>query len=164
MAGSRYELTRTSAATSTSTPSTPSTLTHADGSADTHVARDGDVSGKIRRRRQRTMVDAQARVHRRTVLKLDCLLLPFLATLFLFNSLDKSNVCLSQTTFASAARGSGSAPERERNVWLTGTPDRQRRVGAFHDRHRPRQRRSQYSGCALLCLLRRAAARGRGAW
>jgi hypothetical protein len=32
------------------------------------------------------------RLHRRTLLKLDCLLLPFLALLFLFNSLDKANV------------------------------------------------------------------------
>lgn len=31
-------------------------------------------------------------LHRRTLRKLDCLLLPFLALLFLFNSLDKSNV------------------------------------------------------------------------
>jgi hypothetical protein len=33
-----------------------------------------------------------SRLHRRTLLKLDTLLLPFLALLFLFNSLDKSNV------------------------------------------------------------------------
>lgn len=33
-----------------------------------------------------------SRLHTRTLLKLDCLLLPFLALLFLFNSLDKSNV------------------------------------------------------------------------
>jgi len=39
-----------------------------------------------------------AKVHRRTLLKLDYLLLPFLALLFLFNSLDKSNV-RSLTTF-----------------------------------------------------------------
>jgi hypothetical protein len=32
------------------------------------------------------------RLHRRTLLKLDCLLLPFLALLFLFNALDKANV------------------------------------------------------------------------
>ncbi|KAF2125647.1 MFS general substrate transporter [Dothidotthia symphoricarpi CBS 119687] len=32
------------------------------------------------------------RVHRRTLRKLDCVLLPFLALLFLFNSLDKSNI------------------------------------------------------------------------
>ncbi|EDU39624.1 MFS general substrate transporter [Pyrenophora tritici-repentis] len=32
------------------------------------------------------------RLHRRTLLKLDCLLLPFLALLFLFNALDKSNI------------------------------------------------------------------------
>ena len=38
-------------------------------------------------------VDLQ--LHRRTVLKLDCLLLPFLALLFLFNALDKANVCAS---------------------------------------------------------------------
>ncbi|KAF2275465.1 MFS general substrate transporter [Westerdykella ornata] len=31
-------------------------------------------------------------IHRRTLWKLDCLLLPFLALLFLFNSLDKSNI------------------------------------------------------------------------
>ncbi|KAF1935587.1 MFS general substrate transporter [Clathrospora elynae] len=31
-------------------------------------------------------------LHRRTLLKLDCLLLPFLALLFLFNALDKSNI------------------------------------------------------------------------
>jgi len=31
-------------------------------------------------------------LHRRTLLKLDCLLLPFLAVLFLFNALDKANV------------------------------------------------------------------------
>jgi len=36
------------------------------------------------------MVDS--RIHRGTLLKLDCLLLPFLALLFLFNALDKSNV------------------------------------------------------------------------
>lgn len=35
-------------------------------------------------------VDAD--LHRRTVLKLDCILLPFLALLFLFNALDKANV------------------------------------------------------------------------
>ncbi|KAF2194956.1 MFS general substrate transporter [Zopfia rhizophila CBS 207.26] len=34
----------------------------------------------------------QKRLHKRTLLKLDCLLLPFLALLFLFNSLDKSNI------------------------------------------------------------------------
>ncbi len=33
-----------------------------------------------------------ARLHRTTLLKLDCLLLPFLALLFLFNALDKANV------------------------------------------------------------------------
>lgn len=33
-------------------------------------------------------------LHKRTLRKLDTLLLPFLALLFLFNSLDKSNVCL----------------------------------------------------------------------
>lgn len=32
------------------------------------------------------------RLHRRTLLKLDCILLPFLALLFLFNALDKANV------------------------------------------------------------------------
>lgn len=32
-------------------------------------------------------------LHKRTLRKLDLLLLPFLALLFLFNSLDKSNVC-----------------------------------------------------------------------
>jgi hypothetical protein len=32
------------------------------------------------------------RLHRRTLRKLDCLLLPFLALLFLFNALDKANV------------------------------------------------------------------------
>ena len=35
-------------------------------------------------------VDPQ--LHNRTLLKLDCLLLPFLALLFLFNALDKANV------------------------------------------------------------------------
>jgi hypothetical protein len=35
-----------------------------------------------------------AALHRRTLRKLDWLLLPFLALLFLFNSLDKSNVGL----------------------------------------------------------------------
>jgi hypothetical protein len=48
----------------------------------------------------RTMLDndddehptIHSRLHKRTLLKLDCLLLPFLALLFLFNSLDKSNV------------------------------------------------------------------------
>jgi hypothetical protein len=38
-----------------------------------------------------------ARLHRRTLLKLDCLLLPFLALLFLFNALDKANVSILQT-------------------------------------------------------------------
>jgi hypothetical protein len=33
-----------------------------------------------------------SRLHRRTLLKFDCLLLPFLALLFLFNALDKANV------------------------------------------------------------------------
>ncbi|KAJ4337796.1 hypothetical protein N0V95_008228 [Ascochyta clinopodiicola] len=33
-----------------------------------------------------------SRLHKRTLLKLDCVLLPFLALLFLFNSLDKSNI------------------------------------------------------------------------
>lgn len=37
---------------------------------------------------------ADPHLHRRTLLKLDCLLLPFLALLFLFNALDKANVCL----------------------------------------------------------------------
>jgi len=32
------------------------------------------------------------RLHKSTLRKLDCLLLPFLALLFLFNALDKSNV------------------------------------------------------------------------
>ena len=50
----------------------------------------------------RTMLDndddeqitATSSVHKRTLLKLDTLLLPFLALLFLFNSLDKSNVSI----------------------------------------------------------------------
>lgn len=37
-------------------------------------------------------VDPQ--LHQRTLWKLDCLLLPFLALLFLFNALDKANVCI----------------------------------------------------------------------
>jgi hypothetical protein len=47
---------------------------------------------------ERTMIpsqeleDVDLRVHQRTLLKLDCVLLPFLALLFLFNALDKSNV------------------------------------------------------------------------
>jgi hypothetical protein len=41
-----------------------------------------------------------ARVHRRTLLKLDCLLLPFLAVLFLFNALDKANVCKLRTAIS----------------------------------------------------------------
>ena len=36
---------------------------------------------------------AYSRLHQRTLLKLDYLLLPFLALLFLFNALDKANVC-----------------------------------------------------------------------
>lgn len=36
--------------------------------------------------------NATSHLHKRTLLKLDTLLLPFLALLFLFNSLDKSNV------------------------------------------------------------------------
>jgi hypothetical protein len=44
-----------------------------------------------------------ARLHKRTLRKLDCLLLPFLALLFLFNALDKSNVRILWT-------------ERERNM------------------------------------------------
>lgn len=55
----------------------------------------------------RTMLDsdddlpttAPSRLHRRTLLKLDVLLLPFLALLFLFNSLDKSNVPPPPPTF-----------------------------------------------------------------
>jgi MFS family permease len=39
-----------------------------------------------------------SKLHRRTLLKLDCLLLPFLALLFLFNSLDKSNASSLTTT------------------------------------------------------------------
>ncbi|KAJ4361854.1 hypothetical protein N0V83_010795 [Neocucurbitaria cava] len=35
---------------------------------------------------------ADPHLHRRTLLKLDCLLLPFLALLFLFNALDKANI------------------------------------------------------------------------
>lgn len=41
-------------------------------------------------------VAVDVRLHRRTLLKLDCILLPFLALLFLFNALDKANVSLSQ--------------------------------------------------------------------
>lgn len=41
-------------------------------------------------REDRHVVDH--RLHNRTLLKLDCLLLPFLALLFLFNALDKANV------------------------------------------------------------------------
>lgn len=58
------------------------------------------ATSDARRSRANTMdgqeVEAQqqydAAVHRSTLRKLDCLLLPFLALLFLFNSLDKSNV------------------------------------------------------------------------
>lgn len=39
-----------------------------------------------------TGYSVDSRLHNRTLLKLDCLLLPFLALLFLFNALDKSNV------------------------------------------------------------------------
>lgn len=35
----------------------------------------------------------ESRLHKRTLLKLDFLLLPFLALFFLFNALDKTNVC-----------------------------------------------------------------------
>jgi hypothetical protein len=38
------------------------------------------------------------RLHRRTLRKLDCLLLPFLAVLFLFNALDKANVSCTEPT------------------------------------------------------------------
>jgi hypothetical protein len=38
------------------------------------------------------MSSANAELNRRTVRKLDTILLPFLALLFLFNSLDRSNV------------------------------------------------------------------------
>ena len=41
-----------------------------------------------------TMSSANAALNRRTVRKLDTVLLPFLALLFLFNSLDRSNVCM----------------------------------------------------------------------
>lgn len=36
--------------------------------------------------------EVDPKLHQRTLLKLDCLLLPFLAALFLFNALDKANV------------------------------------------------------------------------
>jgi hypothetical protein len=38
------------------------------------------------------MAEQDSDLHKRTLRKLDLLLLPFLALLFLFNSLDKSNV------------------------------------------------------------------------
>lgn len=41
---------------------------------------------------EESVVVVDQRLHRRTLLKLDCLLLPFLALLFLFNALDKANV------------------------------------------------------------------------
>lgn len=41
-------------------------------------------------------VAVDVRLHNRTLLKLDCLLLPFLALLFLFNALDKANVSMPQ--------------------------------------------------------------------
>jgi hypothetical protein len=54
---------------------------------------------------QRTMLPDEAeeaysvdpKLHKRTLLKLDCLLLPFLALLFLFNALDKANVSRSMS-------------------------------------------------------------------
>lgn len=62
---------------------------------------------------------ATSRLHKRTLLKLDTLLLPFLALLFLFNSLDKSNV-----SFAYRSSLAG----------LTNTAtDWQCRVGTLHD-------------------------------
>ncbi|KAI8936669.1 hypothetical protein NX059_007066 [Plenodomus lindquistii] len=45
------------------------------------------------------------RLHRRTVLKLDCLLLPFLALLFLFNALDKANIGNAETAHFTADIG-----------------------------------------------------------
>lgn len=45
------------------------------------------------------------RLHRRTLLKLDCLLLPFLATLFLFNALDKANIGNAETAHFTADIG-----------------------------------------------------------
>jgi hypothetical protein len=48
-----------------------------------------------------TTSPVNASLDRRTVRKLDTVLLPFLALLFLFNSLDRSNVCTPRTPMPS---------------------------------------------------------------
>lgn len=55
-----------------------------------------------------TATDDQKRLNRRTLLKLDLLLLPFLALLFLLNSLDKSNIGNAET--AGFTHSTGLAP------------------------------------------------------
>lgn len=103
----------------------------------------------------RTMLDndddghltTTSRLHKRTLLKLDCLLLPFLALLFLFNSLDKSNVSSARLQAASAM--------------LIGGVDRQCRVCTFHHRHWTQEGRPQHRRSPLFCFLRHAPARWR---
>ena len=65
------------------------------------------------------------KLHQRTLWKLDCLLLPFLALLFLFNALDKANVCASQPAYTPP-----SPSVNADMAWL----DRKCRICAFHSR------------------------------
>jgi hypothetical protein len=86
-------------------------------------------------------------LNRRTLHKLDFILLPFLCALFLLNSLDKSNI--------------GNAETAGKHILeqLAITPTKI--SSRFHARYRLIAQRSQHLACFLLRLLRRPAA-GRG--
>ena len=131
--------------------------------AASHDASLATMPGDLRGDDSESGVDAA--LHRRTLRKLDFLLLPFLSLLFLFNSLDKSNVRLPTPGTPPPLQPSLHNPKQtlEPKLIRTWKIDRQCRVRAFHTRHRTRRRRSKHRRSPLLRFLRDAAACRRGA-
>jgi hypothetical protein len=63
---------------------------------------------------QHQLQQYDARIHRSTLWKLDFLLLPFLALLFLFNALDKANVRLPPRAYL---RSSANLPTSSQTIY-----------------------------------------------
>jgi hypothetical protein len=86
------------------------------------------------------IVDFQ--LHNRTLLKLDYLLLPFLALLFLFNALDKANVSI------------GAQFNTSKQEFMLTEEDWKCRIRTLHRRYWARQGRHEHSRSPLFRLLR----------
>ena len=92
-------------------------------------------------------------LNRRTIRKLDYVLLPFLCSLFLLNSIDKSNIGNAETA--------GTCPSKRQHHHPTQRKPTLTNIHRLHPRHRPLPKRPQHLPRLLLRLLRRPAARRR---